>query len=558
MAEHPIVDSSRLGDLRSAVSATAARFGSAAPHDPADSFAIAAVAAGTAAVLYELSAAVPQLWPCALLAPLPILAIAPEVTSETAAQLAFLAYLLGNLVTWGGESFAVPLMTMLASHVAGAIVFATFVVCAAETTRRWPGWLAALVFPTFETAFYFTLSGESPHGTWGSPAYSQVDFIPLLQTSSWLGMCGVMFIMSLLPSGLAVAWYRRRWNMDWTRPAMIALGVFGIAVVLGWIRMIRTPTTPAVRVAMVSSNALIPQSESTDPLDAAEIVARYAKIVRQVATNGIQIVVLPEKIVGVAPRYEWDVIQGFQRIARMSHVWLVAGFNQIGRTPKRNIAVVFSPDGKIEATYAKHHLIPSLESDYKAGSKPAIFDAPWGRTAVLISQDLDFPDTARALAADDVRVVMAPASDWTGSELIHQRMAVVRGVEFGFSLARAARGGVVSANDSRGRQIAASEPVHGQDTVATADLALGTGRTIYSRTDDWFGHLCQMFTILLMLRLGVTLLYAAQTRRRGAARRISRPAGVVSVDVVRSGDENDQRTDEERIYRAPTRRPDEP
>ena len=112
-------------------------------------------------------------------------------------------------------------------------MFATFVVCAAEATRRWPGWLAALVFPTFEVAFYYTLSLESPHGTWGSPAYSQVDFLPLLQTASWIGMCGVMFIMSLLPSGLAVAWYRSRWNMNGTRPALLAIGVFAIAILLG-------------------------------------------------------------------------------------------------------------------------------------------------------------------------------------------------------------------------------------------------------------------------------------------------------------------------------------
>ena len=149
-----------------------------------------------------------------------------------------------------------------------------------------------------------------------------------------------MFIMSLLPSGLAVAWYRRRWNMDWRRPAIMALGVFAVAILLGWIRVILTPTTPSVRVAMVASENLIPESESTDVSDAADVMAHYAKLVRQVAVNGTQVVVLPEKIIGVAPNYEWDVVQGFQRIASMSHVWLVVGINQIGRTPKRNIAIV--------------------------------------------------------------------------------------------------------------------------------------------------------------------------------------------------------------------------
>ena len=549
MADGAIGDSSRRSDGR--LSAASTR-----PRDFTSGLPFAALAAIVTAVMFELSGADPRLYLFALFAPLPILAVAPELRVETAAQLAFLAFLIGNLVTWGGESFATPLVTMLASHVMGAVVFAAFVACAAEATRRWPGWLAALVFPTFEVAFYFTLSLESPHGTWGSPAYSQVDFREFLQTASWLGMCGVMFIMSLLPSGLAVAWYRRRWNMDWVRPAIMALGVFAVAILLGWVRVILAPTTPSVRVAMVASENLIPESESTDASDAADVMTQYAKLVRQVAVNGTQVVVLPEKIIGVAPNYEWDVVQGFQRIASMSHVWLVVGINQIGRTPKRNIAIVISPDGKIVAAYAKHHLVPSLESDYKPGSKPAIFDAPWGRTAVLISQDLDFPATARELAAHDVRIVLAPASDWTGSELIHQQMAVVRGVEFGFSLARAARGGILSASCSRGKEIAARSPIHTEDTTLTADIPLGTGSTLYSRTGDWFGHLCQIFAILLLLRLGVTLLLAEQTRRRGAARRI-KPVGVVSVDLVKPDAPLEQPQAEGEIYRPPPRTRDQ-
>ncbi|HEV2171811.1 MAG TPA: hypothetical protein VGR40_12725, partial [Candidatus Binatus sp.] len=107
--------------------------------DPATGLPIPILAAAATALLYELAAAQPRLYPCALLAPLPLLAVAPEIATDTAAELAFLAYLLGNLVTWGGESFAVPLVTMLASHVAGAMVFALFVACAAEATRRWSG-----------------------------------------------------------------------------------------------------------------------------------------------------------------------------------------------------------------------------------------------------------------------------------------------------------------------------------------------------------------------------------------------------------------------------------
>jgi len=523
--------------------------------NPGHSVAVGAVAAAASAVLYELVAADPRLWPCAILAPLPLLATAPELKTARAAEFAFLAYFVGNLSAWGGESFAVPILTLLGAHIAGAIVFATFIACATEATRRWSGLLAALVFPTFSTAFYFTLAGVSPHGTWGSPAYSQVGFLPLLQTASSIGLCGVMFIMSLLPSGLAVAWYRRRWNMDWTHPVYMAVGIFAVAVILGWIRLLRTPQTPAVQVGLVASDKLLSQAESEDVAEAANVVTLYAKLVHQVADGRTQVVVLPEKIVGVTPRYEWDVVQGFARIAQMSHVWLVVGLNQIGRTPKRNIAVVFDSNGKMVAAYAKHHLIPSLEFDYKPGLKSAIFDAPWGRTAVLICQDLDFPETARELAANGVKVVLAPAWDWPGSETIHQRMAVVRAVEGGFSLARAARQGMVSATDSRGREIAMAATSRTTDAATTASLPLGTGPTAYSRNGDWFGQLCVTFTILLMLRLGVSIWYAARMRRLRGINRV-RPVGIVSVDVGRSpAPTAPQEEPEQEIYHAPTRPP---
>src|SRR4029077_15998701 len=108
-------------------------------------------------------------------------------------------------------------------------------------------------------------------------------------------------------------------------------GVFGFAFIVGSFRVLRAPKTPLVRVAMVASDRLVPQSESGDISDAADIVALYAKLVRKAADGRTQVVVLPEKIVGATPSYEWDVIQGFSRIASMSHVWLVVGLNQVGR-----------------------------------------------------------------------------------------------------------------------------------------------------------------------------------------------------------------------------------
>lgn len=564
MANGVVATPERVGDLRKDAAGRARR---AELRDSSRSVAICAVASAASALMFELVGTLPNLWMCALIAPLPILATAPEVSTARAAQFAFLAYFVGNLASWGGESFAVPLMVLLASHLAGAIVFATFVACAAEATRRWSGVMATLMFPTVVTAFYYTLGNVSPHGTWGSPAYSQVDFIPLLQTASVTGLGGIIFVMSILPAGLAIAWYRRRWSMAWKAPAILGVGVFVLAVLLGWMRLlgwdrlVRSPAVATVRVGLVASDRLLALYESESAIDAAEVVAMYSQLVRKVVDARTQVVVLPEKIVGMAPAGERFVTAGLARIASDSHVWLVVGVNEIARDPRRNLALVFNPEGKLVAAYAKRHLIESLEFDYKPGSKPAIFDAPWGRTAVLICKDLDFPETARELARAGVKVVLAPAWDWPGSEEIHERMAVVRGVEMGFSVARSGRQGMVSATDSRGRVIAAQATSREQDALATVDLPIGIGMTSYARVnDDWFGQFTVGLTIILMLRLGVSIWYAARIRRLKSVNRIA-PTGVVSVDVA--GNPQPQHAAaapveeaEERIYRVPKRPPE--
>src|SRR5260370_28185839 len=192
--------------------------GARRPATSGNTVTIAALAAVARAGMFELSAAEPRFWFCGLLAPLPLLATAVELPTVRAAQFAFLAYFIGNLAAWGGESFAVPLVQLFASHIAGAIVFATFVAAAVEATPRWAGIPAALVLPTLETAFYFSLAQQSPHGTWGSPAYSQVDFLPMLQTVSWLGLARGTFIMALLTAGLPPRLYRPRRVQGLARP----------------------------------------------------------------------------------------------------------------------------------------------------------------------------------------------------------------------------------------------------------------------------------------------------------------------------------------------------
>lgn len=101
--------------------------------------------------------------------------------------------------------------------------------------------------------------------------------------------------------------------------------------------------------------------------------------------------------------------------------------------------------------YAKRHLVPVLEDRFTPGHESGWLGQ--GR-AMEICKDMDFPRTIRLDAAHGVRLMGVPAGDFNRDAWIHGRMAIMRGVENGFAVVRAASNGLVTASDDRGRLIA--------------------------------------------------------------------------------------------------------
>ncbi|HVN63166.1 MAG TPA: carbon-nitrogen hydrolase family protein, partial [Candidatus Binataceae bacterium] len=399
----------------------------------------------------------------------------------------------------------VPAPMLLIGHAAGAMVFATAVAAAGEATRRWSGILASVTFPAIMAAFYFAAGNFSPFGRWGDPAYLLAGFTPLVQSVSVVGTCGINFAAALVPACIAVAWYRRNWHMEWLSSAIVCGATFGIVLLGGTLHMFTATNTSTVRVGMV---AVAPPAKAAAPDDlaaAADLVTNYAKLVQQAAAKGAKVVVLPEKVFAVSPKYEFDIEEGFRNIASMSQVWLAVGFDQVARTPMHNIAMLFTPDGKIDF-YVEHHLKPALELGYRPGRMFVTFDPPWGKTAVVVASDLDFPDTGRELSNVGVKLVLAPGWGWPGNTAeLHRAISRISGIEGGFAVARSGHHGAVFGADSRGREIAAG--TLGEDnspTVVVADLPVGGGRTLYSRgAGDWFARFMILISIFVLARFGI-------------------------------------------------------
>jgi apolipoprotein N-acyltransferase len=217
----------------------------------------------------------------------------------------------------------------------------------------------------------------------------------------------------------------------------------------------------------------------------------YAAAVRHVPSQGAQLAVTAEG--GILTNREWqdEVAAPLASAAKEAHVEIIAGMAQ--RDPPADIAVTFHADGQIQR-YDKRHLVPGLETQFIPGRGPGLLGQS---RAVTICKDMDFPPTIRSDAQNDIRIMAVPAGDFLKDGWIHARMAIMRGVENGFAVVRAANEGLVTVSDAQGRVVAQqSYQLHGVYSVV-ADVALGPGPTLYTRIGDVFARMAIVFTLVL-------------------------------------------------------------
>jgi len=83
-------------------------------------------------------------------------------------------------------------------------------------------------------------------------------------------------------------------------------------------------------------------------------------------------------------------------------------------------------------------------------------------------------------------------------------MAVMRGVEDGFSIARAAKQGYLTVSDDRGRILAETQSDSAPFATLIADVPAGHDPTLYLLLGDWFAWLALatfVFTLVQLCRL---------------------------------------------------------
>jgi apolipoprotein N-acyltransferase len=99
-----------------------------------------------------------------------------------------------------------------------------------------------------------------------------------------------------------------------------------------------------------------------------------------------------------------------------------------------------------------------------------------------------------------VQAMLTPAwnLDVDVDGVYHSRMAVLRGVEQGFSVIRAARQGMLTVSDPYGQIVAEAPSADAPVATLSAHAPLGGFGTLYGRIGDVFGWACAAIVGLLV------------------------------------------------------------
>jgi len=169
------------------------------------------------------------LWPLVWLAPLPVLVFALRSSWRSAAIIAGLAWLVGCFNLWHYfRSQQTPFSVWLGVFSVAALVFALAVLLFRSLVRRGALWRALLAIPATWVSYEYARNLATPHGTAGSIAYSQLNFLAFLQLASITGPWGMSFVLMLFPAGLAIGLHFRR-SQPKQALRIVGMGV-GVAV----------------------------------------------------------------------------------------------------------------------------------------------------------------------------------------------------------------------------------------------------------------------------------------------------------------------------------------
>jgi apolipoprotein N-acyltransferase len=378
-------------------------------------------------------------------------------------------------------------------------------------------WSGLVAFPAMWVALEWIRNLTTPHGTAGSLAYTQLKFLPFLQLASITGPWGMTFLLLLFPAALAIGLHlRSRAPRKALRVVAVTFCVLGVVLIFGAIRLATTAREPLVRVGLIASD--LPANVGVaNGANAERLFESYAAEAERLADQGAQVIVLPEKLGAVLDAEDAKTDPIFQRLADRTGTTIVVGQLHISGAAKYNQARVYQPHAEV-LSYDKEHMLPPFESPLTPGTELVTLPKSQETWGVAICKDMDFAGPSRQYGKEDVGLMLVPAWDFNRDRTWHGHIAVMRGVEGGFSMVRAAKNGFLTVSDDRGRVLAESRSDAAPFSTLLASVPAVHSATVYLLLGDWFAWVaCALLALVLVQLCRIAMRPRGSRERTGRA-----------------------------------------
>jgi apolipoprotein N-acyltransferase len=433
------------------------------------------IGVGLSAVLYWFGTGLSPIWFCTWLAPVPILFVVAELPSKAVWWAAFLAWAVGGLnnLHYMTTQLGAPPALLILSIVGPALVFAALVRgWCRRITRGQPIW-GGLVLASGWVVYEFISQVLSVHSNLEALGYSQFGAVLVLQLASLGGVMLISFTLMLLPAWLVGAVHSSRQRAG----SLVGVGL-GLAIIAVWgFARLSGPKGRVVAVGLTSTDSRLKSAEVLEGYRAAAVTLRQ---------EGAALVLGPEKTL----RCDVSGLPMADRTEEQARVPLVLGFEVWSPDSKRNEARVYGGDGQPVGIYFKHHMLPPFESNLKPGTDYLTTRMGGALVGVGICKDMTFPEMGRAYGKRGIELLLVPGVDFDEDGVYMARVAIFRGVENGYAVARCARFGHLVLADSRGRVYGEAVSAKHGFAKLLAEVPVGSGRTPYRALGDWLGWAC--------------------------------------------------------------------
>jgi len=430
------------------------------------------------------------------IAPLPLLFIALTSSARVTFICAFIAYLIGRL-SWVPylmrvlPFFLVPVFTLLMPF-----VYAWTLTGVRGLILKWNRAWAILIYPVFATAVEFIAMGFSADGTAGSIAYTQSNYLPIIQIASITGIWGIVFATGILPSTIAVAWYLKDKRQKQYALIFGSLLMFAI-ISFGWVRLNVNHDRSSVKIGLtVIDERLHLFPKTPDYAQEKKVAEKYLEQIKELGGKGATVVLFPEKAINATEAQRDSIQELFRRAAAELNISIAGGITIFKQSSKQNLVLFFSPDGSVQQ-YMKNFHVNGWEDEFERGKTIGDVKGLPMNSGMAICKDMDFPKWLRQYEQKQLMIV--PAWDFVVDGWLHCRMAVMRGVENGYTLVRAARQGRLTVSDYKGEVIAEVNCENGQSASLLADIPIYKIDTLYGKWGDWFGMACVIAIVILFV-----------------------------------------------------------